>query len=148
MFNIKFVTLLVLFLGIVLANEEKLRIGITKKVENCQRKSQPGDVLQIHYTGMLENGKVFDSSLSRGVPFEFKLGAGSVIKGWDQGLIGMCVGEQRKLTIPSEMAYGKRGAGGVIPPDATLVFKTELVGIQGYVPDEEEKADAAENDEL
>ncbi|ODV59271.1 peptidylprolyl isomerase family protein FPR2 ASCRUDRAFT_77340 [Ascoidea rubescens DSM 1968] len=112
--------------------EGQLRIGITHKIaeEKCTEKSKPGDVIQVHYIGTLSaGGDPFDSSYSRGTPIEFTLGAGNVIKGWDQGLIGMCVGEKRKLTIPSHLAYGERGAGNVIPPNATLVFKTELVKI-------------------
>ena len=70
----------------------------------------------MHYTGLLESGKQFDSSIGRG-PFDFQLGAGQVIKGWDQGLLDMCIGEKRTLTIPSDLGYGSRGAGGVIPPD-------------------------------
>ncbi|GMM38916.1 peptidylprolyl isomerase family protein [Saccharomycopsis crataegensis] len=138
MSNFKFLALLFALLSIVFATEgDKLRIGVTKKVENCSRKTKNGDIVKVHYTGSLKDtGAVFDSSLNRGIPFEFKLGAGNVIKGWDQGLLGMCIGEQRKLTIPPELGYGSRGAGGVIPPDATLVFKTELVGIDGYEPED------------
>jgi FK506-binding protein 2 len=86
---------------------DQLQIGITKRIaaEDCTRKSQPGDQLSMHYTGTLTNGKQFDSSIGRG-PFEFELGAGRVIRGWDQGLVGMCVGEKRKLKIPSHMGYG------------------------------------------
>lgn len=88
----------------------------------------------MHYTGTLkETGTQFDSSRTRGTPFEFKLGAGQVIRGWDAGLEGMCIGERRVLTIPPEFGYGDRGAGGVIPPRAWLVFDVELVGVKGYV---------------
>ena len=89
-----------------------------------------GKNVSVHYTGWLENGKKFDSSLDRGQPFSFPLGAGRVIKGWDEGVQGMKVGGKRKLTIPSDLGYGSRGAGGVIPPNATLVFDVELLGVR------------------
>lgn len=88
-----------------------------------------GKTVSVHYTGWLENGKKFDSSVDRGQPFSFPLGAGRVIKGWDEGVQGMKVGGKRKLTIPSDLGYGSRGAGGVIPPNATLIFDVELLGV-------------------
>jgi len=109
---------------------KKLQIGVKKRVENCQVKSKKGDLLHMHYTGMLENGTVFDSSLTRGEPLTFTLGAGQVIKGWDQGLLQMCEGEKRKLVIPSALGYGARGAPPNIPGGATLVFEVELTKIE------------------
>ncbi len=88
-----------------------------------------GKKVSVHYTGTLTNGSKFDSSLDRGKPFEFPLGAGRVIKGWDQGVAGMKVGGKRKLTIPPELGYGSRGFPPVIPPDSTLIFEVELLGV-------------------
>jgi FKBP-type peptidyl-prolyl cis-trans isomerase len=91
--------------------------------------AKAGDSVQVHYTGWLTEGKKFDSSVDRGSPFAFKLGAGMVIKGWDEGVAGMKVGGKRQLRIPAELGYGARGAGDAIPPNAELIFDVELLGV-------------------
>jgi FKBP-type peptidyl-prolyl cis-trans isomerase len=92
--------------------------------------AQSGKTVFVHYTGWLTDGKKFDSSKDRGQPFSFPLGAGRVIKGWDEGVAGMKVGGKRRLVIPSSLGYGAAGAGGVIPPNATLVFEVELLDVK------------------
>ncbi|CAG0941569.1 FK506-binding protein [Anaerolineae bacterium] len=101
---------------------EDLQIGAGKE-------AKAGNRVTVHYRGTLTNGKQFDASYDRMQPFDFVLGAGQVIKGWDQGVAGMKIGGKRKLTIPPELGYGARGAGGVIPPNATLVFEVELLEV-------------------
>ena len=88
-----------------------------------------GHRVKVHYTGWLKDGRKFDSSVDRGQPFEFPLGAGRVIKGWDEGVAGMKVGGRRRLVIPASLGYGVRGAGGVIPPNAELIFEVELLAV-------------------
>lgn len=102
----------------------------TTKEGTGDRVVKSGDTISVHYTGRLTDGTKFDSSVDRGMPFTFTIGAGQVIKGWDEGLLGMKVGEKRTLTIPADKGYGATGAGGVIPPNATLIFDTELVSIK------------------
>ena len=129
--------------GLTLADEKKDKEKQDEKVvttksglkyidqkEGSGEKAKAGDTVVVHYTGWLKNGKKFDSSVDRGEPFTFPLGAGRVIKGWDEGVAGMKVGGKRKLIIPPELGYGQRGAGGVIPPDAELTFEVELLRIR------------------
>lgn len=108
-------------------DDQKIKVEILKVGSGFQQ-TKTGDKIAVHYTGTLLNGAKFDSSLDRGEPFVFTLGAGQVIKGWDQGLVGMKVGEQRKLTIPPEFGYGSQSVGP-IPPNSTLVFDVELIEI-------------------
>eukprot|EP01025_Chloroclados_australasicus_P003106 TRINITY_DN10715_c0_g1_i4.p1 TRINITY_DN10715_c0_g1~~TRINITY_DN10715_c0_g1_i4.p1 ORF type:complete len:218 (-),score=25.39 TRINITY_DN10715_c0_g1_i4:364-1017(-) len=110
---------------------DKLEVEVLYKPDSCEQKAEKSKRVHVHYSGTLAaDGKKFDSSYDRKQPLPFQLGSGQVIKGWDQGVEGMCVGEKRKLTIPPELAYGDRGAGGVIPPKATLVFETELMKVE------------------
>ncbi|CAI0644870.1 unnamed protein product [Colletotrichum noveboracense] len=109
----------------------ELQIDVTQAVE-CERKTKNGDKVNMHYRGTLQsNGQKFDASYDRGTPFSFKLGSGQVIKGWDQGLLDMCIGEKRTLTIPPELGYGNRGMGPSPPAQPLVFFETELIGIDG-----------------
>ncbi|HEY3071427.1 MAG TPA: FKBP-type peptidyl-prolyl cis-trans isomerase [Candidatus Limnocylindrales bacterium] len=104
-------------------------LGYLDLVEGTGPQPKPGESVRVHYTGWLENGKKFDSSHDRREPLVFPVGRGHVIKGWDEGVGSMKVGGKRKLVIPANLGYGDRGAAGVIPPGATLIFEVELLGI-------------------
>ena len=110
--------------------DEVTELQIEVLQEGRGEEAKAGDKVAVHYTGTLTDGSKFDSSLDRGTPFEFSLGAGQVIQGWDQGVAGMKVGEKRKLTIPSALGYGDGGFPPVIPPKATLIFEVELIEIK------------------
>lgn len=105
-------------------------LGIEDLVVGEGEEALSGKSVTVHYTGTLEDGTKFDSSVDRNEPFTFNLGAGEVIPGWDKGVTGMKVGGKRKLTIPSSLGYGEQGAGGVIPPNATLIFEVELLKVE------------------
>ena len=105
-------------------------LGYVDLVEGGGARPKTGDTVSVHYTGWLKSGTKFDSSVDRGTPFEFPVGKGRVIKGWDEGVISMQVGGKRKLIIPAHLGYGDRGAGAVVPPGATLIFEVELLGIK------------------
>ena len=113
------------------SNDEKMELKIEVLQEGVgEVVTKKGDTISVHYTGTLEDGSKFDSSVDRGAPFSFTIGAGQVIQGWEQGTLDMKVGEKRKLTIPAELGYGAAGAPGAIPPNATIIFDIELMGIQ------------------
>jgi len=110
--------------------ESGLKIEVVSKPEACDRAAKNGDTLSMHYTGTLEDGKKFDSSLDRNEPFKFQIGVGQVIKGWEEGVLGMCIGEKRKLIVPPALGYGDQGAGDIIPGGATLIFDIELISAE------------------
>ena len=110
--------------------EDVTELKIEDQVIGTGDEAVSGKTISVHYTGTLTDGTKFDSSKDRGTPFEFVLGAGKVIQGWDKGFAGMRVGGVRKLIIPSDMGYGSQGAGGVIPPNATLIFEVELLEVK------------------
>ena len=121
---------ILLFISLLAANLNAADLQIIDIKQGNGSIAKSGDKVSVHYTGWLEDGTKFDSSVDRHQPFSFVLGVGHVIKGWDEGVKGMLIGEKRKLTIPSEMGYGAQGAGGVIPPNATLIFDVELLAIK------------------
>ncbi|GAA0165749.1 hypothetical protein LIER_21073 [Lithospermum erythrorhizon] len=129
------IVLVLAFVSSVSAKKSKdvseLQIGVKHKPATCDIQAHKGDRVKVHYRGTLTDGTVFDSSFDRNDPIEFELGVGQVIKGWDQGILGMCVGEKRKLKIPSKLGYGEQGSPPKIPGGATLVFDTELVAVNG-----------------
>ena len=120
--------------GEVQETESGLKIEFVEKPTECELGVKKGQQLSMHYTGTLEDGTKFDSSRVRNDPFKFQIGIGQVIKGWDEGIIGMCPGEKRKLVIPPHLGYGEQGAGDVIPGGATLHFDIELLGIEDGPP--------------
>jgi peptidylprolyl isomerase len=114
------------------ANLQSTPSGLQYAIDQPGTGAQPqaGQTVTVHYTGWLTDGTKFDSSRDRGEPFEFTLGQGEVIQGWDEGVADMKIGEKRTLVLPPALGYGERGAGGAIPPNATLVFKVELLGVR------------------
>lgn len=128
------VVMLAAVLCLAIAKEDELKIEVLSVPDGCDVKSKSGDMLTMHYVGTLQDGTKFDSSHDRDQPFTFQLGVGQVIKGWDQGLLDMCVGESRRLVIPPSLGYGDRGAGNVIPKGATLTFEVELLNIGDTPP--------------
>merc|ERR1712129_496234 len=126
-----------------------LQVEVTREVKcKTNKQAQEGDKVTVHYGGFLQDGKKFDSSFDRADPFTFSLGVGQVIPGWDQGLLGVCAGEERHLAVPAPLAYGDRGAGDVIPPGATLLFDIVIVEVKkGDSDKEEEMSRKREEDE-
>jgi len=110
--------------------ESGLKVEHLSKPDSCDRVARNGDMLGMHYTGTLEDGKKFDSSYDRNEPFKFQIGVGQVIKGWEEGVLGMCIGEKRRLIVPPSLGYGDQGAGDIIPGGATLYFDVELVSAE------------------
>jgi len=129
----KTVCLLVL-VGLTWAGEEVkdsgLKVEYVSKPDDCSVVARNGNMLKMHYTGTLEDGKKFDSSYDRSEPFQFQIGVGQVIKGWEEGVLGICQGEKRRLIVPPALGYGDQGAGDIIPGGATLYFDVELISAE------------------
>merc|ERR1712055_1059296 len=130
--TMKMLVLCILVVGAVLGGDivetpSGLKVDYLSKPDACDKVARNGDMLSMHYTGTLEDGKKFDSSYDRSEPFKFQIGVGQVIKGWEEGVLGMCVGEKRKLIVPPALGYGDQGAGDIIPGGATLYFEVELI---------------------
>merc|ERR1712172_456939 len=130
-FTMKVFLAVVAVVATVLADPEVkdsgLKVEYLSKPDTCDKVARNGDMLSMHYTGTLEDGKKFDSSYDRSEPFKFQIGVGQVIKGWEEGVLGMCVGEKRRLIVPPALGYGDQGAGEIIPGGATLFFDIELL---------------------
>ncbi|XP_020589681.1 FK506-binding protein 2-like [Phalaenopsis equestris] len=145
-----FITFIAAVLIIVSAKKSSdvvdLQIDVKYKPEVCSIQSHKGNMVKVHYRGMLINGNMFDSSYERGEPIEFELGKGQEIKGWDQGLLGMCIGEKRKLKIPAKLGYGAQGSLPKIPGGATLIFDTELMAVNGKTSSSKQSTEG--NEEL
>ena len=123
-----------MFLKLTIQNGENMKtasgLDYVEVEAGTGAQAAAGKTVSVHYTGKFQDGKVFDSSVSRGDPLTFRLGVGQVIKGWDEGIALMKVGGKAQLTIPPQLAYGERGASGVIPPNATLIFDVELIAVK------------------
>jgi len=120
---------------VLIVTEKELKIEVLEKPKDCEEKSQNGQKLSVLYKGSFEStGKVFDYRTERDDPFMFTIGVRKVIKGWDLGMLDMCVGEKRRLTIPPSLAYGEKGRPGRIPPHSTLIFEVELLAIDVILP--------------
>ena len=129
-FLISVAVLAVAWGGEVKETESGLKVEYLTKPESCDKVARNGDICSMHYVGTLESGAKFDSSYDREEPFKFQIGVGQVIKGWEEGVLGMCVGEKRKLIVPPALGYGDQGAGDIIPGGATLYFEVELINTE------------------
>eukprot|EP00794_Sanderia_malayensis_P011898 gene11900-13132_t len=120
------------YIQLVLAKKlQDLQIIVEHKPDACTEFAVIGDAVNVEYTGMLSDGRIFDTSVREGrSPLQFRLGSGNIIKGWERGIHGMCLGERRKLVIPPHLGYGSKAVGNVIPPDSTLIFTVHLVGLE------------------